>query len=236
MRTGKRSSWKFSRRRRNREVRHETFCSADAAGRRAAGRRLPYNDGDERLHHRLLQTTYGRRREPDSLSLQHFDGALHGPCGRPRPDGRGNPSRSARPLRLHLRFRPRSAARRPRQGRQHGRQRTAHRERTLGAKRIRHPAGLREHAHQQLPGSAHAARFHRESRGRAIADQPLDRRAHQREDQESAPGRLARCPNPPGPHQRYLLLWQVAGPVCHLAHAARRLSLCRPAPPPRPTS
>jgi len=75
-----------------------------------------------------------RRREPDSLSLQHRHGALHGACGRPRPDRRGNPSRPAPALRLHLRFRPRSAARRPRQGRQHRRQRTAHRERTLGAK------------------------------------------------------------------------------------------------------
>ena len=40
-----------------------------------------------------LQTTRGRRREPDPLPLQHRHCALHGPCRRPRPDRRRNPIR-----------------------------------------------------------------------------------------------------------------------------------------------
>ena len=51
----------------------------------------------------------------------------------------------------------------------------------------------------------------------------LDRRAHQREDQGPVSGRLTRRRDPPCPHQRHLLLRQVAGPVRQLAHAARAL-------------
>ena len=63
-------------------------------------------------------------------------------------------------LRLHVRSRTWNTARRSREGRQHGGQRIAHRERALGAKRIRHSARLRKHARQQLSCPAKPLDFH----------------------------------------------------------------------------
>ena len=143
---------------------------------------------------------------------------------------------------LHVRYDPTYDAAlgtlldRPHQGRQHRRERTAHRQRTLGTEGTRHPAGLREHPRQQLPRPAHAARFRRQSRSRARPNQPLDRRAARKRRSKtcSRPAHSTRGPvlSSPAPSTFTANGRTRSSPRAPSPHP----SLCRPAPARRPTS
>src|ERR1017187_8588020 len=65
---------------------HETVDSADPTRRHAAGRRLPHNAHDERIHRRLLQTTHGRNRFPSLRSPWPL------PAPAAKPPKKSNPS------------------------------------------------------------------------------------------------------------------------------------------------